>query len=110
MSSAAEIAGDSANGASAMAGLILVFLVFIGAINSIFDSYQTAEQKAARIRYQRRTGFAFAGFVLALFSTLGAWIAKSYAWEWAAEASLVLVFVALIAVIAAAIFAVREIV
>jgi hypothetical protein len=37
-------------------------------------------------------------------------IAKSYTWEWAAEASLVLVFVALIAVIVAAIFAVREIV
>jgi hypothetical protein len=52
LSGAAEIAGDLAIGASAMAGLILVFLVFIGAINSTFNSYQTAEQKAARIRYQ----------------------------------------------------------
>jgi hypothetical protein len=52
LSGAAEIAGDLTIGASAMAGLILVFLVFIGAINSTFNSYQTAEQKAARIRYQ----------------------------------------------------------
>jgi hypothetical protein len=50
LSGAAEIAGDLAIGASAMAGLILVFLVFIGAINSTFNSYP--EQKAARIRYQ----------------------------------------------------------
>ena len=49
-----------------MVGPILVFLVLIGVISSSFVSYQTAEQKAVLIRYQRRAGFAFAGFVLAL--------------------------------------------
>jgi hypothetical protein len=55
VSGAAEI--DVATGASAMVGLILVFLVFlvlIGVISSSFASYQTAEQRAALIRYQRR--------------------------------------------------------
>jgi hypothetical protein len=94
VSGAAEI--DVATGASAMVGLILVFLVLIGVISSSFASYQTAEQKAALIRYQRRAGFAFAGFVLALLSTLLALNVRWHAWEWAAEASLVLVFVALI--------------
>jgi hypothetical protein len=55
-------------------------------------------------------GFAFAGFVLALLSTLSALTARWHAWEWAAEASLVLVFVALIVVLVAACFAVRGIV
>ena len=54
MSGAAEI--DVATRASAMVGLILVFLVLIGVISSSFASYQTAEQKAALIRYQRRGG------------------------------------------------------
>jgi hypothetical protein len=79
-------------------------------VSSSFDSYQTAEQKAALIRNQRRAGFAFAGFVLALLSTSSALTARWHAWEWAAEASLVLVFVALIVVLVGACFAVREIV
>jgi hypothetical protein len=54
VSGAAEI--DVATGASAMVGLIWVFLVLIGVISSSFASYQTAEEKAALIRYQRRGG------------------------------------------------------
>jgi hypothetical protein len=78
-------------------------------VSSSLDSYQTAEQKAALIRNQRRAG-AFAGFVLALLSTSSALTARWRAGEWAAEASLVLVFVALIVVLVGACFAVREIV
>ena len=110
MSGMVNIAGDVAAAASAMAGLISVVLVFIGIISSSFASCQTTERKATVIRYQRRARFAFAGFVLALLSTGSAWFAKWHASEWAAEASLVLVFVALIVVLAAALFAVREIV
>jgi hypothetical protein len=107
VSGAVEVAGDVATAASAMAGLVLVF---IGAISSSFDSYQKAEQRAVLARYRRRAWFAFAGFVLALLSTLSALIAKWRTWECAAEASLMLLFVALIIVLAAAFFAVREIV
>src|ERR1700730_9119682 len=98
MSGAAEIAGDMATGALAMAGLILVFLVLIGVISSSFASYQTAEHKARLIQYQRRGWFAFAGFVPALLSTLSAWIAKWHAWEWAAKHRSCMLFVALIVV------------
>jgi hypothetical protein len=107
VSRAIEVAGDVATAASAMAGLILVF---IGAISSSFDSYQKVEQKAVLARYQRRAWLAFSGFVLALLSTLSALIAKWRVWECAAETSFALLFAALIIVLAAAFFAVKEIV
>lgn len=92
--------------ATALAGLILVFL---GAIGTAFDSYQKQEQNAVRTRYQRRAWFAFVGFALALLSTCLGLVAKWLGNECAALAALVLLGVSLIWVLFAALSAVREI-
>jgi uncharacterized membrane protein len=51
--------------ATALAGLILVFL---GAISASFASYHKQEQAAVRARFQTRAWIAFVGFTLALLS------------------------------------------
>jgi hypothetical protein len=106
MAGTIEVAGDIASAASAVAGLTLVF---IGAISSSFDSYQKAEQSTIRFRYQRRAWFAFVGFALALLATSLALISKLLNWECATIAALVILFAALIFVLFAGFFAVREI-
>jgi hypothetical protein len=106
MPSALSVAGDVAGSATALAGLILVFL---GAISTSFDSYGKQEQGSVRSRYQQRGWFAFVGFALALASAFLALLAKWLSNECAAIASLVLLFVALIWVLFAALSSVREI-
>lgn len=101
-----HIAGDVASAASAVAGLTLVF---IGAIASSFDSYQKTEQAKIRSRYQRRAWFVFAGFALTLLATSLALISKLLSLPCATIAALVILFVALIFVLFAGFFAVREI-
>ncbi len=106
MAGAIEIAGDVASAAAAVAGLTLVF---IGAISSSFDSYQKTEQATIRSRYQRRAWFAFVGFALTLLATSLALISKLFTFPCATIAALVILFVALIFVLFAGLFAVREI-
>jgi hypothetical protein len=106
MPSALGVAGDVTGAATALAGLILVFL---GAISTSFDSYQKTEQSAVRGRYQRRAWFAFIGFSLAILAALLALLA-----QWFSQACLALTAVALLAVamiwtILAALSSVREI-
>jgi hypothetical protein len=110
VSGTVEVAGEVAAAASAMAGLILVFLLLIGVISGNFRSSQKAEQKAPLTRYQRWVRSAFAGFMLALLSTILALIANWRALDSVADVSLVLSVVALMAVFVAAFFAVRQIV
>lgn len=106
MPSAIGIAGDVAGAATALAGLILVFL---GAISTSFDSYQKGEQGTVRSRYQRRAWFAFVGFVLALLSALSALSGQWLNQQCLALAGLALLAVAMIWVLLAALFSVREI-
>ncbi len=101
-----EIAGDVASAASAVAGLTLVF---IGAISSSFDSYRTTEHATIRSRYQRRAWFAFVGFALTLLAASLALISKLFNFPCATMAALVSLFVALIFVLFAGLFAVMEI-
>lgn len=106
MPSALPIAGEITGSATALAGLILVFL---GATATAFDSYETREKSTVRPRYQRRAWFAFVGFALALVSALCALVAKWLTNECAGLAAFVLLVLALIWVLFAALSAVREI-
>ncbi|MER8555178.1 hypothetical protein NKH37_23860 [Mesorhizobium sp. M1217] len=106
MPSALPVMGEVAGSATALAGLILVFL---GAISTSFDSYAKPERASVLTRYQRRVWFAFVGFTLALASAFMALVAKWLTIECAAIASLVLLFVALIWVLFVALSDVREI-
>lgn len=106
MPSAIGVSAEVMGSATALAGLVLVFL---GAISGSFDSYQKTEQNAVRGRYSRRAWFAFVGFVLALLSAALALIGKWWAFECAALASIVLLLAALIWVLIAALSSVREI-
>jgi len=101
-----EVSGDVIAAATALAGLILVFL---GATSTSYDSYQKTEQGAVRGRYQRRAWFAFVGFVLALLSAFLALLGKWFHQECASLAGIALFVVALGWVLFAALSSVREI-
>lgn len=106
MPSAIPIAGDVAGAATALAGLILVFL---GATAASFESYQKQEQRSVIGRYQRRAWLAFVGFCLALLAVPLALVGKWYGQECAALVAAALLSVALIWVLLAALFAVMEV-
>jgi ABC-type Fe3+-siderophore transport system permease subunit len=106
VSGALSIAGEIAGAATAMAGLILVFL---GATATSFDSYQKQEQNSVRRRYQQRAWTAFAGFAFALAAAFSALLAKSITHEGWAVAGFILLVVALVLVVVAALTTVLEI-
>ena len=60
-------AGDVASAATALGGLLLVF---IGSVASGFDSYKPEDRGAVRAKFFRKGVFAFAGFVLALVAAV----------------------------------------
>ncbi len=60
-------AGDVASAATALGGLLLVF---IGAVSSGYGSYDATQQTAVRLRFQIRGCLALAGFLLALSSAV----------------------------------------
>src|SRR5882762_5995012 len=60
------IAIDIATAGAALAGLLLVF---IGAVASAYDSYDSEQQPAVRTMYRQRIWQAFAGFCLSLLAT-----------------------------------------
>lgn len=106
MPSAVNVAGEVASAATALAGLVLVFL---GAIASSYGTYEKTAQAAVRGRFQTRAWFAFVGLVLSLLAGLLAVVAKWLTNECAGLAAIVLLFIALIWVLLAALSAVREI-
>jgi putative Mn2+ efflux pump MntP len=106
MASAIELSGDISAAATALAGLLLVF---IGAIFTAFDSYEKQEQGTVRSRYQRRAWFAFFGFVLSIFATALALTGKWLQQERATIVAIACLAIALICTLIAAFFSVREI-
>ena len=70
-----DIAGDVAAGATALAGLLLVYL---GSLATGFGSYDTTQQHSVRASFQRRAWFGFIGLVFAIVAAalalLGKWI------------------------------------
>jgi membrane protein YqaA with SNARE-associated domain len=106
MTSTIELAGDVVTAATALAGLLLVFM---GAVAASFDSYQPQERKAVAGRYQRRAWFAFIGFVLAILSAVLALLAKWLHIECLAVTALAFLAIGFVWALLAAFFSVREI-
>ena len=103
---AVSVAGDLVAAATALAGLVLVFL---GGIATSFDRYDKQQQASVRGSYQRRAWFAFVGFVLALSSAALALAARGFSNACVAVTAAALLMFAFVWVIVAAIVAVRDI-
>lgn len=106
MPSAVSIMGEVASAATALAGLVLVFL---GTTVNAFNSYQKAEQASIRSKYQARAWTAFICFLLSILSAALALMAKWLSHDCTAFFSLALLTAAMALVVAAAVSAVREI-
>ena len=68
-----EASGDITSAATALGGLLLVF---IGAVSTGYSSYSAEQQGAVRKRFQLRGALALAGFLLALAAAILAIIGK----------------------------------
>lgn len=70
-----SIAGESVTAATALAGLILVYL---GSLAASFGTFQPQERKAVVASFQKRAWIAFAGLVFAIISAalcvIGKWL------------------------------------
>jgi len=106
MANALELSGDIATAATALAGLLLVFM---GAQATSFEGYEPQEKKAVRGKFQARTWFAFAGFALALLAAAMALFAKWLSFECAAFAALMSLFLSLFLTLAAALRAALDV-
>jgi hypothetical protein len=75
LASPIELGGDVVTGASALAGL---FLVYLGNVGVTFDGFSAEEKRSVRGRYQTRGWLAFVGIVLAIVAAalglLGKWL------------------------------------
>jgi peptidoglycan/LPS O-acetylase OafA/YrhL len=96
---ALSVVGEVADSATALAGLILVFL---GGVFSSYEPYRKSEHHEAKWRHRRRAWFAFGGFVLSLLSAGLALAAKLLDHERTALVALLLLVFALIWVVAVA--------
>jgi hypothetical protein len=84
--------------ATALAGLILVFL---GGVFTAYERYDTEQKAAVRSKYRLRAWLAFSGFLLALFAATTPWIVRiggSEGWLTLGTVALALAFAVLIAV------------
>jgi len=67
--------GETVTAATALAGLILVYL---GTLANGFSTFQPAEKKTVREKYKRRASFACIGIIFGLVSAalgvLGKWL------------------------------------
>jgi hypothetical protein len=96
MQSAIKITPDVIVAATALAGLIFVYL---GAAVTGFDGYAKSEQHAARLRYQRRVWLSSVGFVLALISVFAALLAEWFDLSYLAVVSIACLFIAFMVVL-----------
>jgi hypothetical protein len=101
-----ELSGDVVTGASALAGL---FLVYLGNVATGFGSYEKQAQAAVRRGFQIRGWLAVAGIVLAILSAVLALVGKWSGSNSAAAAAIVLLLAALIFGAAIALIAARDI-
>ena len=106
MTAPPEIAGDIVAAASALAGLILVY---IGALSASFSTYEAAERKSVIGGFQRRAWFAFVGLALFLLAVLLALFGKWLQIECMIIGALMILAVATAWLVATAILTVREI-
>ncbi|MCP3472406.1 hypothetical protein NLM33_19015 [Bradyrhizobium sp. CCGUVB1N3] len=101
-----EVGGDISAAATALAGLLLVFL---GAIAVAFEGYQPQERNPIRGRYQRRAWLGFVGFVFAILAAATGIAGKAFHQECIALIGALCLVVALIMSLLVALFSALEI-
>ena len=100
------IAGDVITGATALAGLILVYL---GSVASGFAGFEREQQRTIKSSFQLRVWFGFGGMVVAIFSAALALVGKSVNNGCIVAAAIALLFIALLWGIAIAFLTAREV-
>ena len=73
MASPVELGGDVVTGASALAGL---FLVYLGNVGAAFGTFDRAQQASVRRSFQVRAWLAFGGIIFAISAAALALIGK----------------------------------
>jgi hypothetical protein len=106
MASAGEISGDITAAASALAGLLLVY---IGSLSASFATYQPTERRAVVSSYKRRAWFAFIGLAIFLVTVVLSLFGKLLVVPCLVLAALALLIIATIWTLVTAIFTVQEI-
>ena len=106
MANSLALAGDVLAGATALAGLILVYL---GSLAAGYATYDTTQQPAVRPSFQRRAWFGFIGLTVAIVAAALALTGKWAGVDWMAAASAILLIVAFAWGIATALLTVLEI-
>src|SRR5947208_514902 len=99
MADPVEVVADVIVAATALAGLLIVYL---GSVAAGYGSYERAAQATVRGAFQMRAWFAFVGIVLAIISAMLGLGAKWFHSACMANASIVLILVALLWGIASA--------
>ncbi len=101
-----ELGGDVVAGASALAGL---FLVYLGNVATAFASYDKPAQAVVRKDFQARARLATAGIILAIISAGLALVGKWGDHDGIVSGAIILLLVSLILMALIAIIAVRDI-
>jgi hypothetical protein len=106
MAQATEVAGDIVTAGSAISGLILVY---IGSLTASFASYEPTEKRSVIGSYALRAWFAFVGLVLFMIAIVLALLGKWLDVPCLIIGAMMILFIALLWVIATAILTVMEI-
>jgi hypothetical protein len=106
MAGALEVSGDIAAAATALSGLLLVFL---GSIAASYDSFDAESKPFVRARYKGRAIRAAVGFFATLVAVVTAIIGKWLANECLVVLSVVALFVSLAVITRAVILIVKDI-
>lgn len=85
-----SVAGDAIGAATALAGLILVYL---GSLAASYASFEPQEKRSVRLKHRRRAWFAFAALLLSLLAAVLGVAAKWLPCEWLADAAVIILFV-----------------
>jgi hypothetical protein len=93
VASPVELGGDVVTGASALAGL---FLVYLGNVAVAFGSFDKAQQASVRGSFQARAWLAFVGIIFAILAAALALIGKWLDSAFVAGDAIILLLVALI--------------
>lgn len=101
-----ELSGDVVTGASALAGL---FLVYLGNVATTYGSYHREAQTRLRRSFRWRAWLAVFGIVLAILSAMLALIGKWAGRNTASAAAIVLLLAALAFGVAIGVIAARDI-
>jgi hypothetical protein len=106
VASAVELGGDVVTGASALAGL---FLVYLGNVATAFGTFDKAQQASVRDIFQTRAWLAFVGIVFAILAASMALIGKWLDNQFIVGDAVVLLLLALLWGAGIALVAVRDV-